>query len=111
MLGGTADFDASNRDPSQFTSLAHYFPWSGGSGDCVEGTYEFEDQCTWMCNLGEEGRKCSKNSDDTWQCTGCDKEPTVCTPGLYTDFDACGSNCLNGLCSLNAGENGIRCTC
>lgn len=79
--------------------------------ECVEGTYEFKDQCLLLCNLGNEGRNCSQNSDKTWKCSGCDKEPTSCTDGLYKSWDDCSSNCLHGLCSMNAGENGIRCMC
>jgi hypothetical protein len=64
-----------------------------------------------MCKLGSEGGKCSQNSDDTWQCKNYDDEPYKCTPGLYPGWADCNNYCMNGACSLNAGEDGIRCTC
>ncbi|KAK4233494.1 killer toxin subunits alpha/beta-like protein [Achaetomium macrosporum] len=105
-------FDPAQVNPAEFTPLAHYGSLGNGPlSDCTEGKYEFEDQCLLVCNLGQEGRACSKNDDGTWECKGCDKRPTTCTEGLYQGWDACRSNCLNGLCSMNAGENGIRCRC
>ncbi|KAK3988009.1 killer toxin subunits alpha/beta-like protein [Cladorrhinum sp. PSN332] len=105
-------FDASRVDPAKFTSMSQYAPGDSGFIACTEGRYEFEDQCLAVCNLGDEGRKCSQNSDKTWQCTGCDKPADKCTAGLYKGgWDECSSNCKNGLCSENAGEGGVRCTC
>ncbi|KAK4450329.1 killer toxin subunits alpha/beta-like protein [Podospora aff. communis PSN243] len=106
-----AEFDASRVNPADFTRMSQHMPGSGFANECVEGRYEFQDQCEMMCNLGVEGRKCSKNSDDTWQCKNCDSEPSKCEPGLYSDWDKCNASCKGGACSLNAGEDGIRCTC
>ncbi|KAK3299894.1 putative class V chitinase [Chaetomium fimeti] len=103
--------DLSCRFPS-FSYLLRLTPPSAPKrSDCTEGTYDFEDQCLLVCDHGEEGSACSKNADGTWECKGCDKTPTSCTAGLHDGWDACYSNCLNGLCSENVGEDGIRCTC
>ncbi|KAK4200586.1 killer toxin subunits alpha/beta-like protein [Triangularia verruculosa] len=108
-----AQFDASRVDESRFTRMSQHMAGGGGINNaCIEGQYDLEDQCLALCNLGDEGRKCSQNSDKTWQCKDCDKPPTKCTSGLYSGgWDQCYSNCKDGLCSRNAGENGVRCTC
>ncbi|PNY28367.1 Killer toxin subunits alpha/beta-like protein [Tolypocladium capitatum] len=106
-------FDPAQVNPADFIPLSHY----GSIGSerligCFEGTYEFEDQCLLLCDRGDAGRNCSQNSDKTWKCSGCRKEPTTCTDGLYKSWDDCFANCLNGLCSVNAGEKGMmRCRC
>lgn len=91
--------------------MSHYRNGESGLTGCTEGQYEWKEQCEIACNLGEEGRKCSENKDKTWQCKGCDKSPTSCTAGLYDGWDACRSNCLNGMCWENAGEPRIECKC
>ncbi|KAJ7162828.1 hypothetical protein C8R46DRAFT_903677 [Mycena filopes] len=41
-------------------------------------------------------------------CSGC--PPPACNPGSYPDFDTCFDLCQNGICTENAGEEGIQCT-
>lgn len=90
--------------------MSHYKAGDIGLADCTEGQYEWEEQCLGACHLAD-GPKCSQNKDKTWQCKGCEKPPTSCTPGSYDDWDDCSGHCLNGMCWENAGEPGVECRC
>ncbi|POS69818.1 hypothetical protein DHEL01_v211789 [Diaporthe helianthi] len=101
-------FDPARVDPDEFSRLSQIGPGGNKVSDCLEnGEFHSEEQCKPLCNLGDDS-KCTK-SGDRWKCTGCRKEATECNEGLHSDWDTCYQNCKNGLCSENAGEDGIRC--